>query len=137
MPLIHISTNLKGVNHESKKELATVVTDAFSLKNMSPLHTHVQIEDGQFLCFGGNSSVPAAVVIIKSSEGSISKDARRSLVASLSKALPLHLEGLAADRLYMTFEDLPVQNIAVGDSIMTFDTMRTAKSLDRIAEVAP
>lgn len=39
----------------------------------------------------------------------------------------------AACRIYITFEELPVQNIAVGNSIMRFATMHTAKSLDNIA----
>jgi hypothetical protein len=38
-------------------------------------------------------------------------------------------------RIYITFEELPVQNIAVGNSIMRFATMHTAKSVDNIAGV--
>jgi hypothetical protein len=36
-------------------------------------------------------------------------------------------------RIYITFEELPVQNIAVGNTMMRFTTMHTAKSLDNIA----
>lgn len=38
-----------------------------------------------------------------------------------------------ACRIYITFEELPVQNIAVGNTMMRFTTMHTAKSLDNIA----
>lgn len=36
-------------------------------------------------------------------------------------------------RIYVTFEELPVQNIAVGNSIMRFATMHTAKSAEHIS----
>eukprot|EP00775_Hariotina_reticulata_P009091 gene9091-9261_t len=46
-------------------------------------------------------------------------------------------EGLAGDHIYTMFEELPVQNFAVGDAIMTFDTMHTAKSMENLADAAP
>lgn len=63
-------------------------------------------------------------VTIKAADASINKDVRKALVAGFSKAVQA-VGKLPGERLYMTFEDIPVQNFAVGDSIMTFDTMHT------------
>lgn len=75
----------------------------------------------------GTASVPLVVlqVTIKAADQSINKDVRKALVAGFSRAVPEAVGQLPPDRLYMTFEDIPVQNFAVGDSIMTFDTMHT------------
>eukprot|EP00882_Tetradesmus_deserticola_P007039 GHRQ01007411.1.p1 GENE.GHRQ01007411.1~~GHRQ01007411.1.p1 ORF type:complete len:114 (+),score=37.86 GHRQ01007411.1:179-520(+) len=101
-------------------------------------HTHVQVTDNQFLSLGGNPETPASIVTIKAADSSITKDARKHLVSGISEALLQHLQCLSGDRIYMIFEEHPVQNFAVGDSIMTFDTMHTAKSVENlVAEVAP
>jgi phenylpyruvate tautomerase PptA (4-oxalocrotonate tautomerase family) len=137
MPLISICINTT-LSPEAKRDLAQNVTSLFASEaHTAPAHVHVAILDGQYLSFGGDGDAPAASVTIKAADASINKDVRKALVAGFSKAVPQAVSTLTGDRLYMTFEDIPVQNFAVGDSIMTFDTMHTAKSSENLAEVAP
>eukprot|EP00878_Enallax_costatus_P002169 GHUV01002338.1.p1 GENE.GHUV01002338.1~~GHUV01002338.1.p1 ORF type:complete len:137 (+),score=27.24 GHUV01002338.1:226-636(+) len=136
MPIISICTNV-SMPPDAKRELARSVTSLFATEaHSSPTHVHVAILDGQYLSFGGNGDDPAVSVTIKAADASINKDVRKALVAGFSKAVQA-VGKLPGDRLYMTFEDIPVQNFAVGDSIMTFDTMHTAKSVENMADVAP
>ncbi|KAF6251181.1 Tautomerase/MIF superfamily [Scenedesmus sp. NREL 46B-D3] len=137
MPLIIVETNA-SLDPAQKRSLAVKLTDVFTKTlHTAAAHTHVQVTDNQFLSLGGNPETPASVVTIKAADSSITKDARKSLVAGISEALPQHLQCLSGDRIYMIFEEHPVQNFAVGDSIMTFDTMHTANSVENFAEVAP
>ena len=65
---------------------------------------------------------------MKCAHNSIDRDSRTRIVNGFGPILTHAIAGLEASRVYMTFEEIPVQNIAVGSSIMVFDTMRTAAS---------
>jgi hypothetical protein len=67
-------------------------------------------------------------VSFKAASNSIEHNARNALAKAIAPFLAGWLPGLLEDRIYMTFEELPVQNIAVGSSIMKFNTMHTAPS---------
>lgn len=137
MPFTSLVVNTK-LSLDQKKELAAAVTQIFvdSLKTFTQ-HNHVRILDNEFVSFAGNYESPAVMVQVKAADNSINKEAREALVEGFSKALTSHIPCLNPDRIYITFEELPVQNIAVGNSIMRFATMHTAKSVDNIAEIQP
>lgn len=103
---------------------STVVTKLASIKHLATLCAS---PSDPAVCKTVNLCFFAGIlqVTIKAADASINKDVRKALVAGFSKAVPQAVSTLTGDRLYMTFEDIPVQNFAVGDSIMTFDTMHT------------
>jgi hypothetical protein len=55
------------------------------------------------------------------------------MVSAFAPALTHSVKGLTPERVYLTFEELPVQHIAPGTSIMVFDTMHTAPSASELA----
>lgn len=74
-----------------------------------------------------------AQVAVKCAYNSIDRDARTRLVNAFAPAFTHAVKGLTPDRVYLTFEELPVQHMAPGTSIMVFDTMHTAPSSGELA----
>ncbi|KAF8063733.1 hypothetical protein HT031_003589 [Scenedesmus sp. PABB004] len=137
MPCIQVTTN---VPLGAKPALAAALTALFSTAlKAAPGHVHVAIIDGAFISLAGDADSAAALVSVKAADGSITADARKAITAGIGAALTQHVSpSLQAGRSYITFEDLPVQNVAVGGSIMTFSTMHTARSVDvPIDDIAP
>lgn len=68
-------------------------------------------------------------VTVKAAYNSIDRDARKVIVGRIVPLLITAFAGLNGDRVYTIFEELPVENLAVGSSIMMFDMMHTAQSV--------
>jgi len=130
MPLVVVTTNV-AISPEQKETMAKETTNLFvnELKT-SEKHVHVHVQDSQFFSFAGDFAAAAANVTVKCAHNSIDRDARTRLVNGFGPVLSHAIAGLQPERVYMTFEELPVQNIAVGSSIMVFDTMHTAASME-------
>ncbi|KAG2452101.1 hypothetical protein HYH02_003135 [Chlamydomonas schloesseri] len=118
MPVIEIIVN-KAV--ADKKTLAQGITDLFSSEvRVPPGHVHTLIQDNQYFAFGNDVDKAAVYVKVRSSAQQITAEARRTLVAELIPVLSASLPDLDAYRVNTMFEELPVENIAVGAHIAVF-----------------
>ncbi|GFR41641.1 hypothetical protein Agub_g2376 [Astrephomene gubernaculifera] len=120
MPLINVVVN-KEAGLDAKKTLAKAITELFAAECRVPAsHVHVVILDNQFISFGADSEKAAAYITVKSSQLQILPEARRSLVSEIVPALKAVIPDLDGYRINTFFEDLPVENIAIGPNIATF-----------------
>ena len=88
-------------------------------------HVHLYVQDGAFYAFGGDVDTAAAYVTVKSSALQILPEGRKEIVRELMPILSTAFPGLSAERVNSFFEELPVENIAVGTNIATFATSPT------------
>eukprot|EP00798_Chlamydomonas_sp_ICE-L_P031470 gene31470-6658_t len=120
MPFIQIVMNTK-LELDAKQTLVASLTSAFSEEIKIPKgHIHTMIRDGEFFAFGGDVSTPSAWATVKSSNHQIAPEVRKLLVTRLVPLLTEACPGLIADRTVTLFEEMPVENIAIGTHIMVF-----------------
>ncbi|GLC42357.1 hypothetical protein PLESTB_000655900 [Pleodorina starrii] len=120
MPVVQIVVN-KPLEQDKKKAVAKGLTGLVSAECRVPAgHVHVLILDNQFFSFGDDSEKPAVYVTVRSSAQQIVPEARRNLVVEMVGVLTTAIPDLDAFRINTFFEELPVENIAVGAHIATF-----------------
>ncbi|KXZ50546.1 hypothetical protein GPECTOR_16g721 [Gonium pectorale] len=120
MPVITITVN-KPAALDVKKSLSKGLTELVATECRVPTtHVHVLITDNAFFSFGDDHEKAAAYVTVRSSAQQIQPEARRNLVADLVAAMKTAFPDLDAYRINTMFEELPVENIAVGAHIATF-----------------
>ncbi|PNW84112.1 hypothetical protein CHLRE_04g221400v5 [Chlamydomonas reinhardtii] len=118
MPVIEIIVN-KPL--DDKKALSKSITDLFAHEvRVPPGHVHTLILDNQYFAFGNDVDKTAVYVKVRSSAQQITAEARRTLVAELIPLLITAFPDLDAYRVNTMFEELPVENIAVGAHIAVF-----------------
>lgn len=126
MPVITIVCN-KVASSDAKRDLLTSVSELVAATCHIPTgHVHLYIQDGAFFAFGGDVDTAAAYVTVKSSALQILPEGRRGIVRDLMPILSKAFPDLLAERVNTLFEELPVENIAVGTSIATFAISPTA-----------
>ncbi|MEW5313141.1 MAG: hypothetical protein WDW38_004732 [Sanguina aurantia] len=95
-------------------------------------HVHLAINQ-QFFAHGGDSTSPACHVTIRASEGQIRPEKRRTVVTMLVPLLQQAIDNLDGERVIAYFEELPVENIAVGANIAVFGKPRFVSSTGEAA----
>lgn len=119
MPIITIVTNASA-SLELKRQLIQALTVAFSEAiKCAGEHVHVHILDSQCFAFGGDYDTPAASITVKATALQIWPEVRKTLVERMIPVLQESL-AIAPDRTTTMFEELPVENIAVGTNISVF-----------------
>ncbi|GLI71101.1 hypothetical protein VaNZ11_016172 [Volvox africanus] len=120
MPVVQIVVN-KEASLDTKKAVAKGLTELFAAEcRVPPGHVHVLILQNEFFSFGDNYEKAAAYVTVRSSAQQIVPEARRNLVVEIVAVLTAAFPDLDAYRINTFFEELPVENIAVGAHIATF-----------------
>jgi hypothetical protein len=76
-------------------------------------------------------------VVIKAADKLLDRHARQRIAGGVAPALAAAFPALRAERVYLVFEEVPVEAIAVGTAISSFTTMRTAASAPQGAGVGP
>ncbi|EFJ47740.1 hypothetical protein VOLCADRAFT_104979 [Volvox carteri f. nagariensis] len=114
MPVVQIVVN-KEASPDTKKAVAKGLTEIVAAECRVPQgHVHVLILDNQFFSFGDNYEKTAAYVTVRSSAQQIVPEARRNLVVEMVAILTTAFADLDPYRINTFFEELPVENIAVG-----------------------
>lgn len=120
MPLVQILCNA-ALSQDVKGKLDTCVREVLVGNcGSNPAHVHVLIQDHQFFSFGGDASTPAVQVNITTASQQIDSSKRRALVEVLVPVLTSQVAGLPEARVSTFFHELPVEQIAVGSSIIVF-----------------
>ncbi|KAG2423185.1 hypothetical protein HXX76_010953 [Chlamydomonas incerta] len=118
MPVIEIIINKPVAD---KKALSKGITDLFAQEVRVPTgHVHTLIMDNQYFAFGNDVDKAAVYVRVRSSAQQITAEARRTLVAEIIPVLTGSVADLDPYRVNTMFEELPVENIAVGAHIAVF-----------------
>ncbi|GAX73062.1 hypothetical protein CEUSTIGMA_g515.t1 [Chlamydomonas eustigma] len=135
MPIITINTSTVSAL-EAKLQLMTELNASFAEELKIPSgHVHIHVLDGQCFAFGGDSSRPGAYITIKASALQIWPEVRRDLALKLTTLIQKHLD-VPAERTTTMFEELPVENIAVGSNIAVFVKSPTAAATAEAASKA-
>mmetsp|Transcript_28628 Transcript_28628/g.63006 ORF Transcript_28628/g.63006 Transcript_28628/m.63006 type:complete len:138 (-) Transcript_28628:519-932(-) len=119
MPVITIVTNVV-VPLDVKKAVVQQLTAIFAEEIKTPPgHVHVHISDGQSFAFGGDMDTPAVFITVKASALQIWPDVRKVLIGRMVPVLQTAVN-VVPERTTTMFEELPVENIAVGTNIAVF-----------------
>ncbi|KAG1680321.1 hypothetical protein FOA52_015411 [Chlamydomonas sp. UWO 241] len=134
MPVIIVTTN--SVCADKKSFVQAVGAAAATCLRVIPGHVHVHLVEGQCFGFGGDIDTAGAYVLVKSASLNINPDARKALVVDLAPMLQSAL-GASPERTTTIFEEVPVEQIAVGTAIMVYRSSADVKRvLDTLSENA-
>ncbi len=74
-----------------------------------------------------NETLPSLQVTVTAAAKQIAEETRHKIVMGLLAALATHVPDLRTDRVFTTFQDLPVEKMAVGDAVMVFESPKARR----------